>query len=255
MVSSKIITQKITHPWDLEPSAAIALQRELADQVIRENTLGEVSTVAGVDAKANWQGGDFAGLTKKIEEGYFDRLGVTALWISSVSQNTPGSGLGSDGHTYAGYHSYWLISPGWTSKTPLAGVEPADPHFGSLDISGLSRVAPPPPQPARFVLDGHLGRLAGEQGRIVLSRDRGVLKRRQVIHGYAPRRDDPRAKLLPPHTRESYSRLHRCRDCGRIYWRGAHAQRIEALIAAVRSQGLEAGATETRPPVSPRGSC
>jgi hypothetical protein len=128
------------------------------------------------------------------------------------------------------------------------------PPFANLDISGLSRVAPPP-QPARFVLDGHLWRLAGEQGRIVLSRDRGVLKRRQVIHGYAPRRDDPRAKLLPPHTRESYSRFHRCRDCGRIYWRGAHAQRIEALIAAVRSQGLEAGATETRPPVSPRGSC
>ena len=36
--------------------------------------------IASVDARANYQGGDFAGLTRAIEEGYFDKLGVRAIW-------------------------------------------------------------------------------------------------------------------------------------------------------------------------------
>ena len=40
----------ISHPWDLSPSEAVALQKQLAAQVIRENRLGPVKTVAGVDA-------------------------------------------------------------------------------------------------------------------------------------------------------------------------------------------------------------
>jgi deoxyribonuclease V len=44
------VTPQLAHPWDLAPSAAIALQRELAGQVVREPELGEVRTVAGVDA-------------------------------------------------------------------------------------------------------------------------------------------------------------------------------------------------------------
>ena len=44
------ITQKITHPWNLDPAAAIALQRELAAKVICETAFGPVTTIAGVDA-------------------------------------------------------------------------------------------------------------------------------------------------------------------------------------------------------------
>jgi len=44
------ITQKITHSWDLDPPAAIALQRELAAKVICKTAFGPVSTIAGVDA-------------------------------------------------------------------------------------------------------------------------------------------------------------------------------------------------------------
>ncbi len=44
------IVQKITHPWALDPSAAIALQRELAAKVICKTAFGPVTTVAGVDA-------------------------------------------------------------------------------------------------------------------------------------------------------------------------------------------------------------
>jgi deoxyribonuclease V len=41
------------HEWTLTPEAAIALQRELASQIIREDRLGEVRFVAGVDMAIN----------------------------------------------------------------------------------------------------------------------------------------------------------------------------------------------------------
>lgn len=44
------IVQRIFHPWDLDPPAAIALQRELAAKVIRKTAFGPVTTIAGVDA-------------------------------------------------------------------------------------------------------------------------------------------------------------------------------------------------------------
>lgn len=44
------IVQRIFHPWNLDPAAAIALQRELAAKVIRKTAFGPVTTIAGVDA-------------------------------------------------------------------------------------------------------------------------------------------------------------------------------------------------------------
>jgi glycosidase len=90
----------------------------------------------GVDPRANWHGGDLAGLLQTLEDGYFDRLSVNALWVSSVSQNTSraGEGQNGDAHTYSGYHSYWPISTGWRPDNPLPGVVPVDPHFGDLAL-------------------------------------------------------------------------------------------------------------------------
>lgn len=69
----------------------------------------------------DYQGGDFAGITKKISEGYFDRLGVNTLWISPITQN-PWDAWGcytfKNGNKYdpsktytkfSGYHGYWPI--------------------------------------------------------------------------------------------------------------------------------------------------
>src|SRR5215208_4308675 len=39
----------LPHKWDLTPSEARALQRELAGRVLREDRFGEISTVAGID--------------------------------------------------------------------------------------------------------------------------------------------------------------------------------------------------------------
>lgn len=44
---------KVVHAWALAPQEALALQKELAKQVIRENRLGPVSTVAGIDVGQN----------------------------------------------------------------------------------------------------------------------------------------------------------------------------------------------------------
>ncbi len=45
------------HDWNLKPEAAIALQRELAQRIVREDQLGEVGCVAGVDMALNEESG------------------------------------------------------------------------------------------------------------------------------------------------------------------------------------------------------
>ena len=53
-----------------------------------------------------YMGGDFAGITAKIKEGYFTELGVTALWITPpVEQIHAGTDEGT-GKSY-GFHGYW----------------------------------------------------------------------------------------------------------------------------------------------------
>ncbi len=76
----------------------------------------------------DYQGGDLAGITQKIEEGFFDNLGITTLWISPITQN-PWTAWGyypfkngnkydrlkggeAERHPYtkySGYHGYWPI--------------------------------------------------------------------------------------------------------------------------------------------------
>ena len=51
-------------------------------------------------------GGDIKGVTQKINEGYFDSLGVNAIWTTPVYQNIDGSVDEGTGTSYA-YHGYW----------------------------------------------------------------------------------------------------------------------------------------------------
>jgi uncharacterized protein with PIN domain len=39
------------------------------------------------------------------------------------------------------------------------------------------------------------------------------------------------AHLLRPGTRRTYDTFTRCPACGRVYWRGAHSRRLEAIVA------------------------
>lgn len=66
---------------------------------------------AGVDARADFRGGDLAGVRDAIAAGTFDRLGVTALWLSPFPRNPAGPSLADDGvHQVMGYHGYWPIA-------------------------------------------------------------------------------------------------------------------------------------------------
>lgn len=85
----------------------------------------------GVEGPADWQGGDWAGVTAKIDEGYFDALGVNTLWLSVPMNNTQASGAGTDGHQYSAYHGYW----------PQHLDQPEE-HFGSLaELQALIELA------------------------------------------------------------------------------------------------------------------
>jgi hypothetical protein len=71
-------------------------------------------SVAGTDAPGNYKGGDWAGLTQKIQAGYFTDLGVNTLWVTVPLQNADtfaGHGVGGDTHMYSAYHGYWPLDP------------------------------------------------------------------------------------------------------------------------------------------------
>jgi glycosidase len=63
----------------------------------------------GTKSIANYQGGDWAGVTQKIDEGYFHDLGVNTIWLTVPfdNPNVAGQGQGGDTHQYSGYHGYW----------------------------------------------------------------------------------------------------------------------------------------------------
>jgi alpha-amylase len=68
----------------------------------------------------NFEGGDLAGVRRRIEEGYFDSLGVNVIWLTPfVEQIHAGVDEGT-GKTY-GYHGYWTRD--WTAVDPALGTK------------------------------------------------------------------------------------------------------------------------------------
>jgi glycosidase len=90
-------------------------------------TLSRPADQIDVTNPVGWHGGDFAGIRRRIEDGYFARLGVTALWISPVVLQVPppGSGGGVNaGKPFVGFHGYWADT-----------FDAIEPHFG--DVAAL----------------------------------------------------------------------------------------------------------------------
>lgn len=174
------------------------------------------------------------------------------------------------------------------------GAPQATVRVGSVPAPAV-RVGPPPLAEPRFVLDTHLGRLAAylrmlgfdtryatdaaderlarcsaDEQRVLLTRDRGLLKRGAVVYGYYVRAVWPRAQLrevvvrfglpplaapfsrcircngrleavereqvraeLPPRTLRYYDTFRRCASCGAVYWAGSHQRRMRRLVAEV----------------------
>lgn len=158
------------------------------------------------------------------------------------------------------------------------------PVFESLDVSSLVRLREAPLRRTAFVVDVNLGRLARylrmcgfdtvyrndyrdrdvagisqREQRIVLTRDRRLLHRKTITHGYWVRATDPGEQLqevlrrfdlasrvrpfrrcldcngrvvpvnkqsvvdqLKPLTRKYYSEFYQCAGCGKVYWPGSH---------------------------------
>jgi len=166
------------------------------------------------------------------------------------------------------------------------------PKFEALDVTPLLRVREAPLRVTRFIADAHLGGLAHllrlmgfdtlyengwhdrdivqracEDSRIVLSRDRELLKRRDITHGCYVRALRPQPQLreilerldltrsarpftrclacngpltpigkdeawarLPSKVRELQERFTTCTACRRVYWEGSHWRRMKALV-------------------------
>jgi len=179
-------------------------------------------------------------------------------------------------------------------------VQPDDnihvyPAFNGLDLPHKISLRPPLPQRPAFILDQHLGRLAAylrmlgfdtlyrndyhdeelaqvshDQGRVLLTRDVGLLKRSIVVYGYFVRETNRHRQLaeiirrfnLVGHTRpfaycmkcnglvhgiaknlvlhqlqadtaQYYDEFYRCDTCEQVYWKGPHHKRMQALIEEV----------------------
>ena len=188
-------------------------------------------------------------------------------------------------------------SVGWDHRPRSGARVSVYPVFEALDVRPLVRLRPEPLRETRFVLDGHLGslsrrlRLLGfdcryaaaaaddelvessvRERRILLTRDRFLLRRKAITHGYLVRSDRPAIQVqevvrrfqlsssiepftrcpacnaslapveksaiahrLPPGTRRTYDEFQTCPGCGRDYWRGAHHQRLLRLVEAARA--------------------
>jgi hypothetical protein len=166
------------------------------------------------------------------------------------------------------------------------------PVFESFDVSSVNLLRPKPLKEPKFVLDGHLGRLASYlrmlgfdtsyrndfgdvelaeisvvEKRILLTRDRGLLKRDKVTHGFLIKTRDPKEQLLSvvrrfelgrlinpfsrciscngmlelvekdnvidqlePKTKKYFNKFKRCSICRKVYWAGSHHERMLKLI-------------------------
>jgi uncharacterized protein with PIN domain len=169
------------------------------------------------------------------------------------------------------------------------------PMFESVDVSPILKLRDEPLRETKFVLDCHLGRLArylrqfgfdtlyrndyndddlaeisSTQHRILLTRDRNLLKRSIITHAYFIRDHDPRKQLdevirrfdlknriipfgrctrcngivqqvdkakivdrLEPKTRKYFDTFWQCTSCGQIYWEGSHVKHMLKLTDEV----------------------
>ncbi|MGN1132785.1 MAG: alpha-amylase family glycosyl hydrolase, partial [Ruminococcus sp.] len=60
-------------------------------------------------APGTFHGGDFAGITQEIESGYFDDLGINAIWLSAPYEQIHGYVDSGVGFAHYSYHGYYVL--------------------------------------------------------------------------------------------------------------------------------------------------
>ncbi len=188
------------------------------------------------------------------------------------------------------------VSAGFSHKVLNGDHISVYPVFESLDISPLIRLRSRPLREPRFIADVHLGKLTrylrmcgfdtyyatdiGDNDiidismssrRIILTRDRGLLKNKRVTRGYwlrsqksleqlkeviirldLQRKIDPFTRCiecnsnleevekehiedaLQMNTKKYYSKFKKCPGCGKIFWEGSHFENMHKLIDELR---------------------
>lgn len=99
-----------------------------------------------------FEGGDIIGISKKIDEGYFDKLGINAIWFTPIVEQIHDAVDEGTGLSY-GFHGYWARD--WTAL---------DPNFGTKDdLAALIQKAHA--HGIRIIMDGvinHTGPVTAE---------------------------------------------------------------------------------------------
>ncbi|QIY53379.1 Mut7-C ubiquitin/RNAse domain-containing protein [Streptomyces sp. RPA4-5] len=226
------------------------------------------------------------------------------LFVASA-HSTAGSLVATDGSSTLGHVVESLGVPlTEVGRLVVDGAEVPVSHVPQegerIEVRAIERPQRLPGASLRFLLDVHLGTLArrlrllgvdaaytnedpgdaalatlsAKEQRVLLSRDRGLLRRREIWAGafiYSDRPDEQLrdvlgrfAPTLAPWTRctacngplmdadkdsvrehlehgtqRTYDVFAQCTACGRVYWRGAHHSRLEAIV----EQALRESAT------------
>ena len=92
--------------WDNATVYFLLTDRFKNGDTSNDNAYDRVKTVAG-DSRATFHGGDFKGITDKINDGYFNDLGVNAIWMTAPYEQLHGYILG-DGFAHYSYHGYYV---------------------------------------------------------------------------------------------------------------------------------------------------
>lgn len=166
------------------------------------------------------------------------------------------------------------------------------PVFESFDVSKVQHLRAKPLRKPKFICDVHLGKLARNlrmfgfdvfykndltdnqivkialsERRTILTRDVGILKRKEVTHGYFIREQEPGKQasevlqrfdlmkqvkpfslclecgtklaqipkkdiidLLPENVRKTQNKFYYCVNCKKIYWMGSHYDNMKLFI-------------------------
>jgi uncharacterized protein len=229
------------------------------------------------------------------------------LWFFLVPRNRrSGVQVSCDGTSTVGHLVEALGVPLTEVGSLVASGRPVAPSYRPvggdvLEVRPVTRPQRLPLAPPLFLLDVHLGALArrlrlvgvdsaysndagddelivaaNEQNRVLLTRDRGLLRRRSLWLGGYVRGDRPDEQLrdvlerfapplapwtvctacngrltavrkadieglLQPGTRRTYDAFARCPACGQVYWRGAHSQHLARIVAAAAAAGRGQG--------------
>ncbi len=108
-----------TFSWDNATVYFLLTDRFKNGNTANDNSYGRMDYKFG-DNRATFHGGDFAGITQKIEEGYFDDLGVNAIWLSAPYEQIHGYIVGSDNgdnYYHQSYHGYYVLDYTETDKS------------------------------------------------------------------------------------------------------------------------------------------